>query len=218
MSIFDLTALPEGFHEEPYKHYARLREEMPVCLQPDGSVVLTRYADLDIVYRDTTRFISDKKAVFGPKYGEFSPLFEHHTTSLVFNDPPLHTRVRAAMTGAMTPRAMAEMEPGLILLVDRLLDEMADTENVDLIEAFAGAIPVEVIGNLLSIPRDERGPLRGWSLAILGALEPRLTMRAGDGRQCCGHGVQGLSEGCRRRADQAPWRSEKRCADTAYSE
>src|SRR5690606_717591 len=34
------------------------------------------------------------------------------------------------------------------------------------------AIPVEVIGNLLAVPRSERGPLRGWSLAILGALEP----------------------------------------------
>ena len=175
VSIFDLTALPEDFHEAPFPHYARLREEMPACRQPDGSVVLTRYVDLDLVYRDTKRFISDKRAVFGPKYGERSPLYEHHTTSLVFNDPPLHTRVRAAMTGAMTPRAMAEMEPGLILLVDRLLDEMADAKDVDLIEAFAGAIPVEVIGNLLSIPRDERGPLRGWSLAILGALEPKLT-------------------------------------------
>jgi cytochrome P450 len=41
-----------------------------------------------------------------------------------------------------------------------------------LIEDFAAAIPVEVIGNLLAVPRDERGPLRAWSLAILGALEP----------------------------------------------
>lgn len=173
--MFDLTALPEGFHEAPYPHYARLREEAPVCAQPDGSFVLSRYADLDRVYRDTERFISDKKAVFGPKYGERSPLFEHHTTSLVFNDPPLHTRVRSALTGAMTPRALAEMEPGLTVLVDTLLDRMSEQTDVDLIEAFAGAIPVEVIGNLLAIPRDERGPLRGWSLAILGALEPKLT-------------------------------------------
>ncbi|MGI9504941.1 MAG: cytochrome P450 [Geminicoccaceae bacterium] len=173
--MFDLTSLPEGFHETPYPHYARLCEEMPVCAQPDGSFLLSRYADLDRVYRDTTRFISDKKAVFGPKYGEESPLFEHHTTSLVFNDPPLHTRVRSALTGAMTPRALAQMEPGLTTLVDALLDRMSDQLDVDLIESFAGAIPIEVIGNLLGIPRDERGPLRAWSLAILGALEPRLT-------------------------------------------
>ena len=63
-----------------------------------------------------------------------------------------------------------------IALVDRLLDEMEKTGGtVDLIEDFAAAIPVEVIGNLLDVPHDERGPLRDWSLAILGALEPALT-------------------------------------------
>ena len=67
------------------------------------------------------------------------------------------------------------MEPGLVTLVDALLDDMTDLGDVDLIEAFASAIPVEVIGNLLGIPRSERGPLRGWSLDILGALEPTLS-------------------------------------------
>ncbi len=173
--MFSLTALPDGFHEDPYPAYAALREDMPVCTQPDGSVILSRYEDLDLVYRDTTRFISDKKAVFGPKYGVDSPLYEHHTTSLVFNDPPLHTRVRKVMVGAMNPRALAQMEPGLIQLVDGLLDQMQAKGTVELIEDFAGAIPIEVIGNLLGIPRSEREPLRDWSLAILGALEPQLT-------------------------------------------
>ncbi|MCX8955627.1 cytochrome P450, partial [Ruegeria sp. NA] len=72
-------------------------------------------------------------------------------------------------------RALAQMEPGLIQLVDGLLDEMQVKGNVELIEDFAGAIPIEIIDNLLGIPRSERGPLRDWSLAILGALEPQLT-------------------------------------------
>jgi cytochrome P450 len=173
--MFSLTALPGGFHDDPYPTYAALREDMPVCTQPDGSVILSRYEDLDLVYRNTTRFLSDKKAVFGPKYGVDSPLYEHHTTSLVFNDPPLHTRVRKVMVGAMNPRALAQMEPGLIQLVDSLLDQMQAKGTVELIEDFAGAIPIEVIGNLLGIPRSEREPLRDWSLAILGALEPQLT-------------------------------------------
>ncbi len=172
---FTLTDLPSGFHDDPYPHYAWLREEAPICAQPDGTFVVSRYADLDMIYRDTTRFISDKKKVFAPKFGTDAPLFEHHTTSLVFNDPPLHTRVRKIMVGALTPRALGSMEPGLITLVDSLLDEMRGHQEVDLIEAFAGAIPIEVIGNLFNIPRDERGPLRDWSLAILGALEPALT-------------------------------------------
>lgn len=173
---FDLTNLPLGFHENPYPTYMKLRETAPVHQQPDGSFVLSRFADLDMIYRDTTRFISDKKEVFKPKFGD-SPLFEHHTTSLVFNDPPLHTRVRSIMVGAMHPRAIAKMEPGLVAQVDRLLDDLRNHDTPDLIERFAGAIPIEVIGNLFDIPNEDRAPLRDWSLAILGALEPALSQQ-----------------------------------------
>jgi cytochrome P450 len=141
---------------------------------PDGSWFLTRYDDILPIYRDPNVWSSDKKREFGPKYGA-TPLYEHHTTSLVFNDPPLHTRVRRAIVGALSQRHIAAMEPGLVALVDRLLDRLADRRNVDLVDEYCGAIPVEIIGNLLGVPHDERGPLRGWSLAILGALEPVLT-------------------------------------------
>ncbi|HEU4987563.1 MAG TPA: cytochrome P450 [Rhizobiaceae bacterium] len=170
---FELTALPEGFAEDPFPVYRALLEHAPMKRFSDGSVMLSRWADLDRVYRDTTTFSSDKKVEFLPKFGR-TPLYEHHTTSLVFNDPPLHTRVRKIMVGAMTPRALAAMEPGLVKLVDGLLDRLAEKGEVDLIEDFAAAIPVEVIGNLFDIPHEERGPLRDWSLAILGALEPVL--------------------------------------------
>jgi cytochrome P450 len=142
---------------------------------PDGSWFLTRYADLVAVYRDARTFSSDKKVEFEPKYGAGSALFEHHTTSLVFNDPPLHTRVRKLIMGALTRRAIAGMEPGLITLVDGLLGAIEIQGGGDLIEDFASAIPVEIIGNLLGVPHADRAPLRGWSLAILGALEPKLT-------------------------------------------
>ena len=56
--------------------------------------------------------------------GAGSALFEHHTTSLVFNDPPLHTRVRRLIAGALTPKHIAAMEDGLVVLVDGLLDAM----------------------------------------------------------------------------------------------
>jgi hypothetical protein len=60
-------------------------------------------------------------------------------------------------------------------LVDTLLDRIEAGGGGDLIENYACAIPVEIIGNLLGVPHSDRGPLRGWSLAILGALEPRLS-------------------------------------------
>jgi cytochrome P450 len=174
-ATFDLRALPADFYANPYPVYSLLRETEPVKRMPDGSYFLTRYADLVGVYRDAQTFSSDKKVEFTPKYGEGAPLLEHHTTSLVFNDPPLHTRVRKLIMGALTRRAIADMEPGLVQLVDSLLDRIAAQGRGDLIEDFASAIPVEIIGNLLGVPHEDRAPLRGWSLAILGALEPRLT-------------------------------------------
>jgi cytochrome P450 len=171
---FDPLDLAPEFYENPYPAYQALLTHSPVHLCPDGAYFLSRHADLMKVYRDTTLFSSDKKKEFFPKYGD-SPLFEHHTTSLVFNDPPLHTRVRKLIVGALTPRAIAGMEPGLLRLVDDLLDKMADRREVDLIDDFASAIPVEIIGNLLDVPHEERAPLRDWSLAVLGALEAVLT-------------------------------------------
>ena len=178
---FDLRHLPDAFYADPFPTYRALREHEPVKHMPDGSVFLTRCADIAAVYKDTRTFSSDKREEFGPKYGD-SPLFEHHTTSLVFNDPPRHTRVRRLIAAALTPRHITAMEAGLLRLVGALLDAMQARAEaghaVDLIEAFAAAIPVEVIGNLLGVPAAERAPLRAWSLAILGALEPSLAPEA----------------------------------------
>jgi cytochrome P450 len=174
---FDLEHLAPEFYDNPYPTYRALRETEPVKPMRNGSYFLTRYDDLVTAYKNTRAYSSDKKKEFLPKYGD-TPLYEHHTTSLVFNDPPAHTRVRRLIMGALSPRAIAEMEPDLIRLVDTLLDRIAAKGRFELIEDFASAIPVEVIGNLLDVPRDERGPLRDWSLAILGALEPVVSAEA----------------------------------------
>ncbi|WP_315769225.1 MULTISPECIES: cytochrome P450 [unclassified Bradyrhizobium] len=171
---FDLQDLTPGFYADPYPTYRALRDYEPVKRLRNGSFFLTRYDDLVTAYKNTKAFSSDKKREFAPKYGP-SLLYEHHTTSLVFNDPPAHTRVRRLIMGALSPRAIAEMEPALIALVDRLLDAIEAKGKFELIGDFASAIPVEVIGNLLDVPHEERGPLRDWSLAILGALEPVLS-------------------------------------------
>ena len=171
---FDLSAMPAGFADDPFPVYRALLEHAPVKHFADGSIMLSRHDDLDRVYRDTASFSSDKKVEFRPKFGD-TPLYEHHTSSLVFSDPPLHTRVRKIMVGALNPKALAAMEPGLVRLIDRLLTDLAAKGDVDLVEDFASAIPVEVIGNLFDMPHEERGPLRDWSLAILGALEPVLS-------------------------------------------
>ena len=168
---FRLAAPPPGFVDDPYPVYAALRETSPVHPLAPGSWLLTRYDDVLAVYRNP-QASSDKQREFGPRLGAGSPILEHHTTSLVFSDPPLHTRVRRILMGALNQRAIARMEAGLVTLVDGLLDGLADKREPDLIDDFAACIPVEVIGNLLDVPHDERAPLRDWSLAILSALEP----------------------------------------------
>jgi len=172
---FDLRNLQPNFFDDPFSIYRALREHAPVKRMPDGNVFLTQYEDVLSVYRDAGTFSSDKKKEFGPKYGTDSRLFRHHTTSLVFNDAPYHTRVRRSIMGALIPRALARLEPKLESLVARLLDRAEDRGDMDAIAEFAGAIPVQVVGDLLDIPDADRAPLRGWSLAILGALEPVLT-------------------------------------------
>lgn len=167
---FQLTRVPPGFIDDPYPYYAALREHDPVHRLEGGAVLLTRFDDVAAVYRDP-RASSDKQAEFKPKFGD-GPLYEHHTTSLVFSDPPLHTRVRRLLLGALNQRAITRMETGVEILVGGLLERLSARPCCDLIEDFAAQIPVEVIGNLLDIPHAERGPLRGWSLAILSALEP----------------------------------------------
>jgi cytochrome P450 len=172
---FDPQRLTADFYESPYATYAALRAWDPVHRCADGGYFLTRYADLDQVYRDRVRFSSDKRAVFGPVFGETSPLYAHHTTSLVFNDAPYHTRVRRPIVDALSPSAVRGLEASVTSLVDTLIERLRDLRKFDLIEDFAAHIPVEVIGNLLRVPREDRGPLRGWSLAILGALEATTT-------------------------------------------
>lgn len=171
-TTFDPSRLSPDFYDDPYPVYRALQRFDPVHRCPDGSLFLSRAADLDAVYRDRTHFSSDKRVAFAPRFGTDSPLFQHHTTSLVFSDPPYHTRVRRHIVGALSPATLKAMSGDLEILIERLCDTMQARGSVDLIEDFAAAIPVEVIGNLLAVPADERSALRGWSLAILAALDP----------------------------------------------
>ena len=178
---FDLNAIDAEFIENPHPVLHALRRDSPVHVNPDGSVYLTRYADCLKVYRSRD-MLSDKTEAFGKKFGE-CPLFEHHTTSLIFNDPPYHTVVRKLISGAFTPRKLAEFEPLISDIVDRLLDRVEDLGELDLIDDFAKVLPTEIISFMLGIPEEHRQRLRDYSIAILGALDPVVPedrLRAGN--------------------------------------
>ena len=107
---FRLTEAPEDFIDDPYPYYAALREHSPVHELESGSYFVSRYEDVVAIYRHAGAS-SDKKVEFKPKFGD-SPLYEHHTTSLVFNDPPLHTRVRGSSWARSTSARSRGWKPG----------------------------------------------------------------------------------------------------------
>ena len=170
MADFDINAIDAHFIADPYPTLRVLREQDPVHENPDGSIFLTRHADVNAVYRSRA-MLSDKRQAFGEKFGD-TPLYHHHTTSLVFRDPPDHTIVRKLLAGAFTPRKLAEMQPLIEASVTQLLDRLEDLQRFDFIRAFAMALPTEIISFMLGIPPAHRHKLRDFSLAILGALDP----------------------------------------------
>ena len=167
---FDLNTIDKSFIDDPYPVLRNLREYDPVHVNPDGSLYLTRYEDVRSVYQNRT-MVSDKTTAFKDKFGS-GPLYEHHTTSLIFNDPPYHTTVRKLLAHAFTPRKLAEMQPLIEDIVDKLLDDLHGAGDVDFVTAFAMRLPTEVISFMLGVPKEHRHKLRAFSLAILGALDP----------------------------------------------
>ena len=171
---FDLYNPPTDFIDNVYKYYKLLREKSPIHKNPDGSYVLTTYKEIVSVYRNFKIWSSDKKTEFGAKFGE-SPLFEHHTTSVVFVDPPDHTRIRKIFQQAFTPKSIRGLEKDIIKLVDSYLITMHEKKKFDFVSDFSFRLPVDVVCSVLGIPSEDRGLIRDWAHKILGALEPKLT-------------------------------------------
>ena len=174
IEAFDIASLGQGFYKNPYPVFHALRRYSPVYRMPSGAWFLTRYADVDTVYHDTEMFSSDKTVDFKKTMGRTS-LYEHHTTSLVFNDPPKHTRVRKRLAPAFTPRALRALEGQVKEVVAVLLDEVAEMGSFDLLHDYAMKLPIELIGDMLGVPIEDRSKLSPWAIAILGGLEADLT-------------------------------------------
>ena len=178
MSIesFDLYNPPSDFINDVYKYYNLLREKSPIHKNSDGSYILTRYKDLVGVYRNFKVWSSDKRTEFGAKFGS-SPLFEHHTNSVVFVDPPDHTRIRKIFQQAFTPKSILGLERNINKLVDSYLVMMHAKKKFDFVSDFSFRLPVDVVCSVLGVPIEDRHLIRDWAHKILGALEPKLTQK-----------------------------------------
>ena len=182
-TTFDLQNVSEDYLVDPYSVLAELRAQSPVHKNTDGTFVLTCYADIVQTYRDPMIWSSDKRATFKPKFGN-TPLFEHHTNSIVFIDPPDHTRIRRLFQSAFTRKALAAFVPRITNLVDEYLNRLEDQRQMEIVEEFSFRLPIEVVCDLLGVPRQDREFIRGWANAILTALEPTLVQKQlDDGNQ-----------------------------------
>ena len=87
---------------------------------------------------------------------------------LIFQDPPLHTKLRGIIMRTFTPRAIAGLEPRIDALCTELLDAALEARGMDVAADFAIPLPLLVIAEMLGVPAGDREPLKRWSAAILG--------------------------------------------------
>ena len=165
--------LSDGMVRDPYPVYAKLRERSPVHhSRLAGGLVLSRYADVDRILRDHVRFSSDPDRRKSPRAGYKQPLEER---SMLFMDPPDHTRLRSLVNKAFTRPAINALEPRIRAIMSGLLDDIEDPSGFDLMEAVAIPLPVIVIAEMLGIPQHDRAQFRIWSDQRARLLEPMLT-------------------------------------------
>jgi cytochrome P450 len=166
--LFDPRS-PE-FHADPYPFYRRLREQDPVHQTPLGFWVLTRYEDCVAALRDP-RFGRDGFAeLLSAVYGDGAEKGVL-PRSMLFRDPPDHTRLRALVSKAFTPRVIEQMREHIQDIVDRLLAPAQARGSMDVIADLAYPLPVTVICEMLGVPLADHESIRGWSADIARSLD-----------------------------------------------
>ncbi len=165
--------LGDGFVQNPYAVYQRLRAEGPVSrvVMPGGYPVwvVTRYADARAALADP-RLIKDWRTLW-PGNAAPDDGFASLDTHMLSTDPPDHDRLRRLVTKAFTARRIEQLRPRVTEITTSLLDEMPDGGQVDLLEAFAFPLPITVICELLGVPDSDRADFRAWTQAILSTGE-----------------------------------------------
>jgi cytochrome P450 len=164
--------LPE-FHANPYPFYRRLREEDPVHASPLGIWVLTRYEDAVMILRDP-RFGREGIAELQEARLGAARARPKNSRDMLFRDPPDHTRLRALVSRAFTPRVVEEMRPHIQEIVDGLLDRVEGSGRMDVIEDLAYPLPVRVICEMLGVPTSDQEVFRQWSADIARSLDAAL--------------------------------------------
>jgi cytochrome P450 len=151
-----------AFRADPHPTYARWRQEGPVrrVLLPSG---LTAWL--------VTRYEDGRQALSDPRLSKAIPLgpgIDAATSKHMLSaDPPDHTRLRRLVSGAFTVRRIEALRPRIEEITDELLATMAGRDRVDLIDALAFPLPIQVICELLGVPSADRDSFRAWTTVVV---------------------------------------------------
>lgn len=149
-------------HADPYPHYRQLREQDPVHRSPLGFWVLSRYHDIAALLRD-------------PRLGhELTPGISSGA-SMLFRDPPAHTRLRSLVSKAFTPRMLERLRPWIHQIVERSLAGARERGELDVIADLAFPLPATVISEMLGLPVEDHQRCRRWAVALTRTLDPVLS-------------------------------------------
>lgn len=181
------------FKQNPFPTFSRMRREAPVYrhVSPGGVTTwyITRYEDVLAVLKDNTHFVKDVRNTVPPQQRPSSPatptVHDLINQNMLFSDPPDHTRLRALVNQAFTPRRIAQMHGRIQQVADELLDSVAPNRQMDIMADYALPLPVVIICELLGIPAQDQEQVAEWSQAIISpgsrglrARERKQKMRA----------------------------------------
>jgi len=167
---------------DPYPAYERLRQRGPIFFHARlNNWVVSSFELCEAVMRSQVSVDrGDLFDVVSPWSKLPTPDREAFTSSMLLVDPPDHTRLRKLVSRAFTPRTMERIEPRVIEIAQGLIAEVADREQVDLFESVFAPLPIYVIGELLGIPEQDWGLLKGWSDEFAKVIDPIKAFRPAD--------------------------------------
>ncbi|GII25060.1 cytochrome P450 [Planosporangium mesophilum] len=161
MRFEDVLSLDPAALRCPFTGYADAREK-GVYFSPEANAyVVSRYADVSQVLRDS-RTYSSSITTGAPKPPPDSEMAKY-IPFLLLSDDPDHARRRSIVNRAFVPAKLAAWEPLVRSLCTQIVDGLSGSEVVEFIDAFAVPLPITVITHVLGVPPADAGRFRSWS-------------------------------------------------------
>ena len=155
-----MTLFNDDMRRNPYPMYEQLRSASPMHVAAQDVWLVLDYDGVKRALHDHESFSSN---VGGTRGVEFE--------WLLFMDPPRHTKLRAIISRAFTPRSIAALEPRIRELARGLIDQALAKQVVDVEAELAAPLPIMVIGEMLGLPTSEWKRIERWSDAIMGLAD-----------------------------------------------